>query len=312
VGVVVRDKLFAVGVRRTRLLTPFLLALLLCAGTAGAQALVDAPTSKNTRIEELLARAANAMAAVYDYRGTLVKQELFGDELVKQTIEFKFSRPFKVYVKYIEPYEGREGIYVQGSNRNRLRAHKGSMPDIAVSLNLLGRVAMTDNHHPITSFGLERMLEVGSRNIRRAIARGDATLRVSDGGVVYGEPTWRISLESKAGGRHVTARRNEDLWELATRVGQDMYVILHHNDRIDSPTDLSAGQRVFVPYYYASRGEYFIGKRTLMMIKAKSWDYNGKLYESYEYPVLELNPGLVNRDFDHRNKDYDFMIVNQR
>jgi hypothetical protein len=297
---------------RTAGLTPFLLALLLWTGTAGAQAVVEAPTSKNARIEALLGKAANAMAGVYDYRGTLVKQELFGDELVKQTIEFKFSRPFKVYVKYIEPYEGREGIYVQGSNRNRLRAHKGSMPDIAVSLSPLGRVAMMENHHPITSFGLERMLEVGSRNIRKAIARGDATLRASNGGAVHGEPTWRISLESKVGGRHVTARPHEDLWELARRVGQDMYVILHHNDGINSPTDVTAGQKVFVPHYYASRGEYFIGKRTLMMIKAKSWDYNGKLYESYEYPVLELNPGLVNRDFDHRNKDYDFMIINQR
>jgi hypothetical protein len=252
------------------------------------------------------------MAGVYDYQGTLVKQELFGDELVKQTIAFKFSQPFKVYVKYIEPHAGREGIYVRGANRNRLRAHKGSLPDVAVSLSPLGRVAMEDNHHPITSFGLERMLEVGTANIRKALERGDATVRVSNGGVVNGEPTWRIDVKSRSGGRHVDARRGEDLWELATRVGQDMYVLLHHNDGIDSPTDLSEGQSVFVPNYYASRGEYFIGKRTFMMIKAKSWDHHGQLYESYEYPVLELNPGLDDRDFNHRNKAYDFMIVDQR
>lgn len=289
-----------------------MLVFLLCAGTAGAQALVEAPASKAARIEALLEKSSNAMAGVYDYRGILVKQELFGDELVKQTIEFKFSRPFKVYVKYIEPHAGREGIYVRGANRNRLRAHKGSLPDVAVSLSPLGRVAMEDNHHPITSFGLERMLEVGTANIRKALERGDATVRVSNGGVVHGEPTWRIDVKSRSGGRHVDARRGEDLWELATRVGQDMYVLLHHNDGIDSPTDLSEGQSVFVPNYYASRGEYFIGKRTFMMIKAKSWDHHGQLYESYEYPVLELNPGLDDRDFDHRNKDYDFMIVNQR
>ena len=171
---------------------------------------------------------------------------------------------------------------------------------------------MEDNHHPITSFGLERMLEVGTANIRKALERGDATVRVSNGGVVYGEPTWRIDVKSRSGGRHVDARRGEDLWELATRVRQDMYVLLHHNDGIDSPTDLSEGQSVFVPNYYASRGEYFIGKRTFMMIKAKSWDQHGQLYESYEYPVLELNPGLDDRDFDHRNKAYDFMIINQR
>jgi hypothetical protein len=156
------------------------------------------------------------------------------------------------------------------------------------------------------------MLQVGARNIRKAIARGDATLSVSNGGVVHGEPTWRIDIESEPGGRYVTARRSEDLWELATRVKQDMYVILHRNDGIDSPTDIHEGQRIFVPNYYASRGQYFIGKRTLMMVKAKSWDHGGNLYESYEYPVLELNPGLSARDFDHRNKEYDFMLINQR
>ena len=287
-------------------------ALSLAVATAGAQALVEGPVPGAARIESLLQQSFNAMAGVYDYRGTLVKQERIGDELVEQTIAFKFSRPFKVYVKYGEPHEGREGIYVRGENRDRLRAHKGSVPDLAVSLDPRGRVAMAGNHHPITSFGLERMLELAAANIRKAIERKDARVRLSDGGLVYGEPSWRIDMESRSGGRHVTAERHEDLWELADRVGQNMYVILHHNEDIESPTDIRPGQKVFVPRYYASRGEYFIGKRTFLLIKAKSWDHRGQLYESYEYPELVLNPGLEDRDFDHRNEDYDFVLVNQR
>jgi outer membrane lipoprotein-sorting protein len=287
-------------------------ALFFGAAVAGAQVFIEPPASQVARINALLDESFNAMAGVYDYQGILIKRERIGDELVEQTIEFKFSRPFKVYVKYVEPHAGREGIYVRGSNKNRLRAHKGSTPDLAVRLNPRGRIAMTDNHHPITSFGLERMLEVGAENIRKAIERQDATLSISDGGVVHGEPTWRIDVESRSGGRYVTAKRYEDLWELAARVRQDMYVILHHNEDIDSPTDLRAGQRVFVPRYYAGRGKYFIGKRTFMMLKAASWDHDGNLYESYEYPVLELNPGLDNRDFDQRNKNYEFVPINQR
>lgn len=287
-------------------------ALSLAVATAGAQALVEAPVPGAARIESLLQQSFNAMAGVYDYRGTLVKQERIGDELVEQTIEFKFSRPFKVYVKYGPPHEGREGIYVRGDNRDRLRAHKGSVPDIAVSLDPRGRVAMAGNHHPITSFGLEQMLHVAAANIRKAIERSDATVRISNGGFVHGEPTWRIDMESRSGGRYVTAERYEDLWELADRVGQNMYVILHHNEDIDSPTDIRAGQKVFVPHYYASRGEYFIGQRTFLLIKAKSWDHRGQLYEFYEYPGLVLNPGLEDRDFDHRNADYDFVRINQR
>ena len=127
-----------------------------------------------------------------------------------------------------------------------------------------------------------------------------------------GEPTWRIDMETHARGHTVKARRGETLWDIARRAKQDMYVILHHNDDIDSPTDLSSGQEVFIPHYYASRGEYYISKRSYMMIMAISWDHHGDLYESYDYVELELNPGLEDRDFDHRNKDYEFVLVNQR
>jgi len=303
---------FSCTSRHRALVLSLAACLMLCTRVVGAQALDGARDPEIARIDALLEQSLQAMEGVYDYRGKLVKRELFGDELIEQTLEFKFSRPFKVYVKYIEPNPGREGIYIQGSNRDRLRAHKGSVPDVAVSLSPYGRVAMEGNHHPITSFGLSQMFDVAVHNIRKAMRREDATISLSDGGIVHGEPTWRIDLESKSGGRYVTVRRSESLWSLAKRVGQDMYVILHHNDDIDSPSDIEPGQRVFVPNYYASRGQYFIAKRTFMLIKVMSWDQNGKLYESYDFPELELNPGLQDRDFDYRNKDYDFVLINQR
>ena len=181
-----------------------------------------------------------------------------------------------------------------------------------VSLNPRGRVAMIGNHHPITDFGLENMMTVAARNIRKAIHRGDATLAISDGQTIRGEPTWRIDMRSHSGGRKVTVRRGETLWDIAKRTGQDMYVILHHNERIDSPTDVSPGQEVFVPHYYASRGRYYFSKRTDLLIRATSWDHDGKLYEAYEFPELELNPGLEDRDFDYRNAEYDFVVLDQR
>jgi hypothetical protein len=280
--------------------------------SATAQPLAEPSGSVEAQVQALLDEASKTMAGIYDYQGVIVKRELFGDELVTQKLAFKFSRPFKVYVKYLDPYEGREGLYVRGRYNNKLRAHRGSVPDIMVSLNPRGRIAMIENHHPITSFGLENMLKLAKRNIEKAIARGDAKLSLSAGGMIHGEPTWRIDMETHARGYTVKARRGETLWDIARRTKQDMYVILHHNDDIDSPTDLSSGQEVFVPHYYASRGEYFISKRSYMMIMAISWDHHGDLYESYDYVELELNPGLEDRDFDHRNRDYEFVLVNQR
>ena len=145
-------------------------------------------------------------------------------------------------------------------------------------------------------------------NIRRAIARGDVIFRVANGGLVHGEPTVCIEVETtKPGdGREVSVRRDENLWELAKRVRQNMYVILHHNEDIDSPTDIRAGQKVFVPYHYASRGQYCFGKKRHLLIRTTSWDHYGEVYESYEHPDLELNPGLTDADFDPRNEEYDF------
>jgi len=294
----------ALSTGHTRRFSAASLALiLLWGGHVSAQA----PASEIDQIEALLQRSSEALADIFDYRGTLVKRERFGDELIGQTMEFKFSRPFKVYVKYLEPYPGREIIYIRGANRNKVRAHKGSVPDIPVRLSPFGRISMQGNHHPITSFGLERMLRVAAHGIRKAIARGDASVRLSDGGMVLGNPTWRIDMQTKPGGYHVTVRDSENLWKLAKRVGQDMYVILHHNDDVHSPRGVRPGQKVFVPRYYGSRGEFFFTKRTHVMIKAVTWDHRGKLYESYELKGLELNPGLDARDFDYRNEDYDFV-----
>ena len=286
---------------------PLLALLVSCASVAAAQAPSDGAAAEIERIRALLRRSSRVLDTVDDYRGTLSKQERFGDELVEQTIEFKFSRPFRVYIKYVEPHTGREIIYIRGSNRNKVRAHKGSVPDLSVSLSPFGRIPMQGNHHPVTSFGLETMFRIADHGIRKAIRRGDASINLSDGGIVLGHPTWCIEMQTNAGGHHVTVRGSENLWELAKRVGQDMYVILHHNEDIRSPRDVRPGQKVFIPRYYGSRGQFFFSKQTHLMIKVVTWDHEGRLYERYEFSGLELNPGLNDLDFDYRNERYDFV-----
>jgi len=258
------------------------------------------------RVEALLDKAFDAIARVQDYTGTIVKRERFGDRVTTERLVFKFARPFKVYVKRIEPTEGQEAIYIEGWNGNKMRAHLGKFPDITANINPRGRRAMKGNHHPITSFGLERELEITAYNIQRAIRRGDSTLEVSSGGTLFGEPVSKIDVIYAKGGRLVTVKKNENLWELGDRVGQDMFVIMHHNEDIDSPNDVDEGDEVFVPNHYAGRGEYFIGDETGMLLKASSWDHMGRLYESYGYPELQLNPGLTAKDFDPDNEEYDF------
>lgn len=287
------------------------LALTLCA-MLGADVGAQEPGGADAKINELFARSMKAIKAVDTYEGEFLKRERIEDELKQEKMSFRFARPFKVYLKYIDPNPGQEVLYVRGANKNRIKAHKGSFPDITVNLSPYGRQAMKDSHQPIMTFGLQRQIQIMAKIHRRALEQGGASYAISDGGVLFGEPVWKIEARLPSTGRTVKAKDDENLWEFAKRVGQDMYVILHHNEDIDSPTDVRAEQKVFVPHYYASRGQYFIGKRSFMMIKAVSWDHEGRLYEVYEYPELVLNPGLEDRDFDHRNRDYDFVLINQR
>ena len=259
-------------------------------------------------VDALFASSLKAIKGVHDYQGEFVKRELIGDELKTEKFFFKFARPFKVYLRYIDPHPGQEVLYIRGQNKNRIKAHKGSFPDITVNLSVYGRQAMKDSHQPITTFGVQQQIEIMDHIYRKAAARGDAKYTVSDGGAFLGEPVWKVEAHLPSTGDTVKVRESEDgnLWAFSRRVGQTMYVILHYNDDIDSPKDIDEGDEVFVPHHYGSRLRYLIGKKSLMPLQETSWDHRGRVYESYDYTVLDLSPGLTAKDFDPDNEAYDF------
>lgn len=282
---------------------PLLFASLLGAHLAlPARAPAQAPT-----VDALFAQSLQAIKSVESYKGQFVMRELIGDDLKYSKVNFKFMKPFKVYMKYITPSEGQEVLYVRGENDGELKAHKGSFPDITVNLNPYGRAAMKGSHQPIQTFGLQKQVEIMGQIYRKAKARGEASYTLSDGGLFLGEPVWKVEAKFPSTGEVVKVREDEDgnLWKFAKRVNQTMYVILHYND-IKSPGSIDEGDEIFVPHHYGSRLRYLIGKKSLMPLQETSWDHKGRVYESYDYPVIELNAGLTAKDFDPDNEEYDF------
>lgn len=111
-----------------------------------------------------LARISQAaMANVTDYQGVLTKRELIGNKLVTQQMEIKLRQePFSVYLKFREPDPGREVLFVQGKNDNKLLAHAGSgLASIVgtVPLALDSSEAMKDNRYPLTMIGMKKMID---------------------------------------------------------------------------------------------------------------------------------------------------------
>jgi outer membrane lipoprotein-sorting protein len=283
----------------TRFSISLVAALIAASVGTHAEAQGGTPTA-----EQIFAKSLEAIKAVDSYKGQFVMRELIGDDLVISKVHFKFKRPFKVYMKYITKPEGQEVLFVRGENDNEIKAHKGSFPDFTVNLNPYGRMAMKDSHQPILTFGLLKQIQIMGHIYRKAAAAG-VRYTVKDAGVFMGESVWEIEGKLPSTGKKVKVLEDENLWKFAKRVGQTMYVILHYND-IKSPSSIDEGDEIFVPDHYGSRVRYLIGKRSLMPLQETSWDHEGRVYESYDYPELELNAGLTDEDFNPDNEAYDF------
>src|SRR6185369_4365038 len=129
-----------------------LAALVLPLGLPAAAAPVPAPRTDEPDARAILHSMGKAVAEVRDYTMVLLKQELRLDGLEpEQRLLTKWSRPQRVYYKALDGDSvGQEALYVRGWNRDLIRAHKGSFPDITVNLHPRGSWAMAHTHHPVT------------------------------------------------------------------------------------------------------------------------------------------------------------------
>ena len=115
-------------------------------------------TSAIKRGHEALA----AMEEVSDYEAVFVKKEIIGGELVEQKMQIRFrEQPMSVLLKFIEPHDGREVLYIDGRNSNKLQVKDSGLLALVgpVSLDPTSSMAMKETVYPITSIGIRNMLD---------------------------------------------------------------------------------------------------------------------------------------------------------
>lgn len=125
---------------------------------------------------KLLDKMDSSYSRVSDYTGVFHKQERIGGKLRdEETALFKFQKPFKVYLRFIDCLpKVTETLYVEGSCENKLLIRQGgSMASMTLSLDPNGSLVMSRNRHPITEFGFGFLLGEFRRNIEPAIRAGD-------------------------------------------------------------------------------------------------------------------------------------------
>ena len=167
--------------------------------TAALLLLILAPLSASEEGEapdlmRLLAAARLHYAGVTDYTAVFHKQQRVGGVLQpEEKTQFKFMKPFSVYMKWIGgSHTGREALFVRGKYHDRLLVHLGGManyfaPTMALYPN--GMLAMRNNLRPITESGMESTINLIARVCEEARRNGDLTVRYRGEGNVAGRPT---------------------------------------------------------------------------------------------------------------------------
>ncbi len=111
-----------------------------------------------------LQRARNRIQEIEGYSATMRRQERLGGKLgPEQRLQIKVRhQPFSIYLRFDEPWNGKEVLFVSGEHEGQLIAHEGDwrgrlFPRLKFDPN--GPVVMSQNRHPITDAGIANLTE---------------------------------------------------------------------------------------------------------------------------------------------------------
>jgi len=154
----------------------------------------NACAQDRTNLETRLHETEAALAKVDNYTAIFHRTERVDGELLPEETSFlKFKRPFKVYMKWINPHKDRESLYVDGANHNEIRVHITVLTkNIRFNLNPTGTLAMENSRHPITDAGLENLVKKISSNLQRGLQTGEFTSTNHGEQTVYGRKTQEL------------------------------------------------------------------------------------------------------------------------
>ncbi|MCA8993215.1 MAG: DUF1571 domain-containing protein [Planctomycetaceae bacterium] len=208
--------------------------------------------------------------AVKDYDATFTKREWVGQQFVAQRMYMKLrEQPFSVYLKFGEPNEGREILFVQGKNQNQLLAREASgLASLigTVSLPMNDPKVTAENRHPISDMGMRRMIELLIEQWER---------------------------ESRYGEIDVKYYPNARIGEMACEAIE----ATHPVPRKEFPYHVS---RV----YFEKETRYPIRVENFGFPRRPNEP--PPLIEEYTFSNIHVNRGFTEADFDRRNQNYSF------
>ncbi len=223
---------------------------------------------------------ATMRSRVEDYTAIMVKRELV-DGVVGEPEYMKLKircpreaasgkTPFSVYMKFLRPkaFAGREVIWVDGANQNRLCVHEGRglMAMREFNLDPTGWVAMKGNRYPIYDAGIENLIVKLIEKAERDRAAGPCTATYREGAQIN--------------------KRSCTLIELVHEERRAPYEF--HKAQVFIDNELNLPVRYAAYDWPSTPG----GSPVLM--------------EEYTYVNVDVNVGLNDADFDPSNPQYHY------
>lgn len=229
-------------------------------------------------------------------------------KVVRERLIVKKWKTSRLYIAALEPHKGREILFDAKRNPDEFLVHKGSFPDMTISIDILGHLALHDQHHPITHVGFEYV----AANLRKSVKsaklgdRGDQ-LRYLGLATIDDVVCEHVRFEAgKVRWKSTVAREDETVFDLQTRFGIDAYVIYYASPSIDDLRDeLDAGKNYPIPVYYGKYEDMWFDRTTHLLRRLQIRDFKNRLYEQYDY-VNVVGNEITEHDFDKDNPKYDF------
>ena len=243
-----------------------------------------APANLPKPLDDALVRARksllNCRATVNDYTALLVKRERVNGVLgpheymstkirCRKVVDGRVTQPLSVYLTYLKPaaVRGREVLYVEGQNNNRLIAHEGGLKGRflpTVKLAPTGSLAMKGQRYPMTDIGIENMLV-------KLIQRGEQARALPD-------------VKSELGAATINKRPCSVLTVTQPTKRPEL---LFYQAKVFMDNELNIPIRYIAYDWPKPNGQL-------------------EVLEEYNYLNLKLNVGLTDKDFDPNNSKYNF------
>jgi len=232
----------------------------------------SASTSESLqRALELIEGCRQRYGELTDYTCTFFKRERIGGRMTPPHVMSMKARtsPKSIYLRFQQPHRGREAIYVEGRNRNKVLAH-----DVGLNRLLAGTLeleptsarAMEESRHPITKAGIGPLIDTIAERWRLELSPSESIVSIVDSLFLGGRPCLLIET--------VHTKRSPSF--------------LFHKVRLFIDTELGLPVR-FEGYDWP-----------------RNPGGAEELVEEYTYSDIRINVGLGEQDFDITNPLYSF------